>query len=51
MAYKFFEKRTSSSGIKIENILNKKLAEELQKPFIRKVKKIKVHLPLLCWSC
>ena len=36
MFYKFFDKITSSSGIKNENLSNKKLAEELQKPVIRK---------------
>ena len=29
MAYKFFDKETSSSGIKNENIANRELAEEL----------------------
>ena len=43
MAYKFFDKKTSSSGIKNETISNKKLAQELQKPIIRNFKKRKVH--------
>ena len=42
MVYKFFPKKTSVSSIKNENIPNKELAEELQKPFIRKLKK-EVH--------
>ena len=49
MLYHFFDNNTSalrtnkfaSSGIKNENISNKELAEELQKPIIRKVKKRK----------
>ena len=36
MVYKFFDKKTSVSGIKIEKISNKELAEELHKPIIRK---------------
>ena len=36
MIYKFFDKITSSSGIKNENLSNKELAEELQKPVITK---------------
>ena len=43
MVYIFFDKKSSSSGIKNENISNKKLAEELHKPIIRKLKKRKVH--------
>ena len=42
MVYKFFDKKTSGSGIKNENISNKQLAEELHKPIIRKFKKRKV---------
>ena len=38
MVYTFFEKKTSGSGIKKENISNKDLAEELHKPIIRKFK-------------
>ena len=41
--YNFFDKKTSSGAIKNENIPNKKLAEELHKPFIRKSNKGKVH--------
>ena len=36
MVYKFFDKKTSGSGIKIENISNKQLAEEPDKPVIWK---------------
>ena len=36
MVYKFFDKKTSGSGIKNENIPSKELAEELHKPIIRK---------------
>ena len=38
MVYKFFDKKSSGSGIKNENMLDKKLAEELCKPIIRKFK-------------
>ena len=38
----FFNKRTSCSGIKNENISNKQLAEELHKPIIVKFNKRKV---------
>ena len=34
-------------GIKIENITNKELAEELHKPIIRNFKKRKVHSPFI----
>ena len=37
------KKKTSGSGIKIENISNKESAEELHKPIIRKFKKRKVY--------
>ena len=43
MVYKFFDKKTSGSGIKNDNISNKKSVEELHKPIIRKFNKIKVH--------
>ena len=43
----FFDKITSHSGIKNENIPNKKLPEELHKPFIRKFNNIKVHSPFI----
>ena len=43
MVYKFFDIKTSGSGIKNENISNKELAEELHKSIIRKFEKRKVH--------
>ena len=43
MAYKFFNKKSSNSGIKNENISNKPLVEELHKPVIKKLNKRKVH--------
>ena len=53
MVYTFFDKKTSSSGIKNENISNKRpldlvmqeLAEELHKPIIREFNKRKVKSP------
>ena len=36
MVYKFCDKKSSGSGIKNENMLDKQLAEELCKPIIRK---------------
>ena len=43
VAYKFFEKEIYGSAIKHENISNKQLAEELQKPIIRKFNKRNAH--------
>ena len=43
MIYKFFDKKTSGSGIKNDNISNKELAKELHKPIIRTCKKRKIH--------
>ena len=43
MVYKLFGKKTSGVTVKNENISNKELAEELQKPIIRKFKKRKVY--------
>ena len=43
MIYKFFDKKTSGSGIKNENIFNKELPEELHKPIIRTFNKRKIH--------
>ena len=43
MAYNFFDKKTSGGTVKNENISNKELAEELQKPIIRKFEKRKVY--------
>ena len=45
MVYKFFDKKSSGSGIKNENISNKELAEELHKPIIRIFNKRKVNSP------
>ena len=45
--HKFFDKRTSSRTVKNENISNKELAEELQKPIIKKFNKRKVHSPFI----
>ena len=42
MAYNFFDKKTAGSRIKSMQ-QNKKLAEELHKPIIRKFKKRKVY--------
>ena len=39
----FLIKKTPASGIKNKIISNKELAEELQKPIIRKFKKRKIH--------
>ena len=47
MVYKCFDKKTSGSGIKDENISNKELAEELHKPIIRNFNKRKVHSPFI----
>ena len=51
MVYKFFDKKTSGSSIKNENISNKELAEELNKPIIKKFKKRKVHSPFIDIIC
>ena len=45
--YKFFDKKTSGSGIKNENIFNKELAEELHKPIIGTFNKRKIHSPFI----
>ena len=47
IVYKCFDKKSSGSDIKNQNISNKELAEELQKPIIRKFKKRKVQSPLI----
>ena len=44
MVYKFFAKKTAGSGVK-SMPQNEQLAEELNKPIIRKFKKRKVHSP------
>ena len=43
MVYKLFDKKSKGSGIKNEIKENQKLANELHKPIIRKLKKIKVY--------
>ena len=54
MVYKYFDKKTSGSGIKNENMSNKELAEELRKPVIRELKKKRILIfyrqYLGCWS-
>ena len=45
MVSKVFDKKTSGSGIKNENISNKILAEELYKPIIGNFNRRKVHSP------
>ena len=47
IVYKCFDKKSFGSDIKNQNISNKELAEELQKPIIRKFKKRKVQSPLI----
>ena len=47
MVYKFFDETISVSGIKHENIPNKKLAEELHKRIINNLNKRKVYLPFI----
>ena len=47
MVYKFFDEKSSGSGIKNENISNKELTEELHKPIITKFKNRKVHSPFI----
>ena len=64
MVYKCFDKKfalladnyASGSGIKNENVSNKKLAEELHKPIIRKFNKREVYSSFIvntwgCFSC
>ena len=43
MDYKIFDKETSRSTVKNENISKKELAEELHKPIIKKFKKRKIN--------
>ena len=52
IVYKFFDKKTSSSGIRHENISNKKLGEELHEPIIRNFNERKVDSPFIdnIWS-
>ena len=46
MIYDFFDKKTSGSSIKNENISNKELVEELHKTIIRKLNK-RTHSPFI----
>ena len=39
MVYNFFDKKTAGGLVKNENMLNKELAEEVNKPIIRKFEK------------
>ena len=45
--------KSAGSGIKNENISNKELAEELEKPIIRKIKKRKIQSTFIdnIWGC
>ena len=45
MVYECFDKETSYSGIKKENIPNKELVKELHKPLLRKFHKRKGQSP------
>ena len=47
MVYKFFDKKTSGSGIKYENISNKEFAIELHKPVIKNFNNRKLHSPFI----
>ena len=47
MVYKVFDNKISCEAVTIENISNKELAEELDKPIIRKFGKRKVHSPFI----
>ena len=43
MVYKFFDKKSTDSGVNIPSDFNEQLAKELHKPIIRKFKKRKVY--------
>ena len=47
MVYNIFDRKTSGSGFKNENISNKGLAKELHKRIIRKLYKRKVQPPFM----
>ena len=47
IVYKCFDKKSSGSGIKNENMLDLQLAEELRKPIIRKFNKGKAQSPFI----
>ena len=47
MVYKLFDKKNCGSNIKNKNMSDQQLAEELDKPIIRKFKKRKVQSPFI----
>ena len=47
MDYNVFDKKTSGSGIKNENMSDQQSGEELRKPIIRKFEQRKVHSPFI----
>ena len=51
MVYKFFDKQSSDSSIKNENMSDQELADVLHKPSIRKLKKRKVQWPFIDNIC
>ena len=51
VVYKFFDKQSSDSGIKNENMSDQELADVLHKPSIRKLKKRKVQWPFIDNIC
>ena len=51
IVYKFFDKNSSCSGIKNENMSDQQLAEVLHKPSIRKFKKRKVQWSFIDKIC
>ena len=51
MDYKLLNKKASIGAVKNEIISNKELAEELNKPIIRKFEKRKVHSPFIDNIC
>ena len=52
MAYKFFDKKSSDSSTKNENMSDQQLAEKLHKPIARNFKERKVQSPFIgnTWS-
>ena len=44
MVYRFFDKKSSGSGIKNENISNKELAEELNKTLEKLIKEKSIYI-------
>ena len=53
VVYNIFDKETSGSGIKNNNMSNKELAVEIHQPIIRKFLKRKVYAPFIdnIWWC